>query len=307
MDEDVTRWQGLHSRAAAAYARAAQAAGDPGAPTPSGSWTVADVLAHVREESASAPAPPELPTRTLDLAVHAWDLSRARGADPGLDDELCEALLQAFSPYTHLMAEEDAFAPPIPVGPGASPQERLVALCGRDPAWQARESPSAAAEQDRDEERIEVERLVPAPLSAVWEMLVDPALHHRFDDTEMVGLPEAAERLARVGQVFTMRMTYRSGEHAEHYSTANHVVELAEREAVAWETGLVDGERLGWTWRYSLRPDPNGTLVTLGHDWSGSSDENRAGYGVPMVDAHGLARSLALLEAALAADDNPPA
>lgn len=77
----------------------------------------------------------DLPMQTLDLAVHAWDLSRVTGSPLTLSEDLCEALLEAFGPFTHLMAQDGAFAPPIPPGDSATAQERLIALTGRDPSW----------------------------------------------------------------------------------------------------------------------------------------------------------------------------
>jgi uncharacterized protein (TIGR03086 family) len=61
-----------------------------------------------------------LSMRILDLAVHAWDLARAIGADEGLDDEL----------VSFLLADT---ADPDDVPPGATPQDRLLQRMGRDP------------------------------------------------------------------------------------------------------------------------------------------------------------------------------
>lgn len=67
---------------------------------------------------------------TSDLTVHSWDLARATGADPQLDDDLVAAAL--------VLAEQlpddgvpGFFDPPLIVPPGASPQTRLLARFGR--------------------------------------------------------------------------------------------------------------------------------------------------------------------------------
>ncbi|WP_433696563.1 TIGR03086 family metal-binding protein [Nocardiopsis sp. CA-288880] len=68
---------------------------------------------------------------TFDLAVHAWDLARAIGADEALDPDLAKEL--------HAWASDQDFGPgqmfdaPTPVGPDATPQDRLIALTGRTP------------------------------------------------------------------------------------------------------------------------------------------------------------------------------
>ena len=61
-----------------------------------------------------------LAMRILDVAVHAWDLARAIGADEHLDDEVVTFLLAGT-------------ADPDDVAPGATPQDRLLQRTGRDP------------------------------------------------------------------------------------------------------------------------------------------------------------------------------
>ncbi|KIH98408.1 hypothetical protein LP52_13300 [Streptomonospora alba] len=66
---------------------------------------------------------------TFDLAVHAWDMARAIGADEKLDPGLVESLvdwLGGQSPGAGAL-----FAPPVPVGDDADAQTRLLALTGR--------------------------------------------------------------------------------------------------------------------------------------------------------------------------------
>lgn len=68
-----------------------------------------------------------------DMLVHGWDLSVATGQDPTLDPDLCRAAAGVIGKY-----------PPSVWGPGrffaaqldtasTDPQERLLALTGRDP------------------------------------------------------------------------------------------------------------------------------------------------------------------------------
>ncbi|WP_114907854.1 hypothetical protein [Ornithinimicrobium murale] len=131
-------WRQLWGEAAAAWRDQVAQVSDPEAATPAGSWTVRELLGHIEAEGRSlAPAGgvANLPMETLDLAVHAWDLSRANGSALTLSEELCHALLEAFGPFTHLMARDGSFAPPIPLGENATAQDRLIALTGRDPAW----------------------------------------------------------------------------------------------------------------------------------------------------------------------------
>ncbi|MGH3852669.1 MAG: TIGR03086 family metal-binding protein [Pseudonocardiaceae bacterium] len=68
---------------------------------------------------------------TLDLTVHAWDLSRAITADERLDAELVRGGLDFIEPHVERLAGTGLFAPPVAVSDGADAQTRLLALLGR--------------------------------------------------------------------------------------------------------------------------------------------------------------------------------
>ena len=68
-----------------------------------------------------------------DLAVHAWDLSRAIGADETIDAELAADVMSRLEPDVEAFAEYGLFAARIPVADDAGPQHRLLALTGRRP------------------------------------------------------------------------------------------------------------------------------------------------------------------------------
>ncbi|MGW8973121.1 TIGR03086 family metal-binding protein [Streptomyces platensis] len=85
----------------------------------------------------------QLPARTvgamvlLDLTVHAWDVARAIGRPyapaAGCVTEL-RALAARMGPTARTM---NVFAAPVPVPPGASDLDMLLAETGRDPHWTA--------------------------------------------------------------------------------------------------------------------------------------------------------------------------
>lgn len=72
-----------------------------------------------------------------ELVVHGWDVSRASGqpfaADPGLVQE-CIRLAEASADQRPV---EGPFGPVVEVPASAPPLDRLIGLCGRDPAWPA--------------------------------------------------------------------------------------------------------------------------------------------------------------------------
>lgn len=74
-----------------------------------------------------------LAMRILDLAVHAWDLARAIGADETLDEEVV-AFLLAYTAEAGHRPTPPAFAPSVPGVPAdATPQDRLLLRLGRHP------------------------------------------------------------------------------------------------------------------------------------------------------------------------------
>lgn len=74
-----------------------------------------------------------LAMRTLDAAVHGWDLARAIGADETLDAGLVAVLL-AYTVDLDLGPSQRAFAPPgSPPPRDAPPQDQLLHRLGRRP------------------------------------------------------------------------------------------------------------------------------------------------------------------------------
>jgi uncharacterized protein (TIGR03086 family) len=70
----------------------------------------------------------------MDVLIHTFDLARATGQDERLDPELVEACIAMFLPD---MPERGRHAgivgPAVTVGPGAMPQDVLLAAMGRTP------------------------------------------------------------------------------------------------------------------------------------------------------------------------------
>jgi hypothetical protein len=147
---------------------------------------------------------------------------------------------------------------------------------------------------------IRVTRKVHAAAAVVFDLLATPHRHHEIDASGMVGADDDAPPITKVGQVFRMNMSWRGDGEPEEYQVDNHVTEFEPNRRIAWEVGLVDGERLGWTWRYDLEPHGDDKSdVALTYDWSGVSEDGRRQYGVPVFDADNLEASLELLDQAV--------
>jgi uncharacterized protein (TIGR03086 family) len=72
---------------------------------------------------------------TADVWMHSWDLAKSLGREPDLDQERCSAALAAMKPIEQLLRDSGQFGTAMPVAPGASAQDELMAFLGRDPAW----------------------------------------------------------------------------------------------------------------------------------------------------------------------------
>ncbi|MCF3119896.1 TIGR03086 family protein [Streptomyces arenae] len=68
---------------------------------------------------------------TTDLVVHAWDLSRAIGADETLPEDLVSFSVREISPYAAELEKSGLFAAAVEPPAGADVQTKLLSLLGR--------------------------------------------------------------------------------------------------------------------------------------------------------------------------------
>ena len=74
----------------------------------------------------------------VDLVVHGWDVARALGRDWPIDDDEADAVAETARGWGPALRMDGICGPEVPVAADASPQERLLGLLGRDPAWAPR-------------------------------------------------------------------------------------------------------------------------------------------------------------------------
>ncbi|AXK46732.1 SRPBCC family protein [Brachybacterium saurashtrense] len=155
------------------------------------------------------------------------------------------------------------------------------------------------------EARYVASRTVAAAPGAVYALLTDPAQHHRTEPTDWVRGPLEAEPapLTQVGQVFGIEMFHENA--GGRYDMHNEVIALEPERTVAWRPGQYgpDGElgSAGWTWRYDLAAEGEGTRVTLTYDWSKVPEFLREQFSLPPFPPSFLDESLAALEEAVTA------
>lgn len=71
---------------------------------------------------------------TADVFMHTWDLARAGGVTPDLDDEFAANLLGGMMPIEEMLRGSGQYGPAKPVDDAARPVVKLAAFIGRDPA-----------------------------------------------------------------------------------------------------------------------------------------------------------------------------
>jgi uncharacterized protein (TIGR03086 family) len=72
---------------------------------------------------------------TSDVFMHSWDLARAGGLDPALDEEYAAQMLEGMRPIEQVLRDSGQYGPAVPVPDDAPAVDRLMGFIGRDPAW----------------------------------------------------------------------------------------------------------------------------------------------------------------------------
>lgn len=110
---------------------------------PKAAWraSLADALAateahgalegRVHTSAGEVPARVYVEQRTVDLAIHGWDLARGIGADDTLPDEVVRHLWDTWSERQAELRASGMFDDPPALEPGASLQTRVLAVFGR--------------------------------------------------------------------------------------------------------------------------------------------------------------------------------
>lgn len=118
---------------------------------------------------------------------------------------------------------------------------------------------------------VSVERIIPAPPQAIFDLLTDPARHREIDGSGNVRDPRGGSgaRRLELGSRFGMSMKM-----GIPYAMESTVIEFDPPRLIAWQTtgptrlGRMVGGRI---WRYQLEAVEGGTKVTESWDISRES------------------------------------
>jgi uncharacterized protein (TIGR03086 family) len=82
------------------------------------------------------PAPDIAGLIVAEMVLHGWDLAAATGQRFEVGDAAAAVALTAVEANAELFRKYQGFADPVNVSPDAGTLDRVLALSGRDPAWQ---------------------------------------------------------------------------------------------------------------------------------------------------------------------------
>jgi hypothetical protein len=153
-------------------------------------------------------------------------------------------------------------------------------------------------------DRIEVQRLIPAPAADVFQVLRDPRGHVAIDASGMLQ-DATGEPVSAVGDTFTVHMDrealndYPLGK----YDVGIRITTYEQDREIAWtiESTMLDPS-IGHVYGYRLEdaPDGDGTLVTSYYDWSQIHEKYRGTLPFPVVPESALRATLGILERTVA-------
>lgn len=72
-----------------------------------------------------------------DVVMHTWDLAKGAQLDVTLDPVVVHSLVEGLRPMGDFLSQSGQYGPVVAVADGASEQDELIGLIGRDPDWTA--------------------------------------------------------------------------------------------------------------------------------------------------------------------------
>ena len=157
------------------------------------------------------------------------------------------------------------------------------------------------------EQRIEVERTIPAPASAIFSLLSDPAGHVMIDSSGML-MSSEGDQVAKVGDTFLIHMDREALNDIPlgQYSVSIRITAFQRDREIAWtiEHPLIDPP-MGYVYGYLLDPVEGATEVTSYCDWSNVPEPHRSRINFPVIPESSLRATLGILARTVLRADSP--
>ena len=146
------------------------------------------------------------------------------------------------------------------------------------------------------DERIEVERTIPAPPEAIFRVLADPQGHVAIDGSGML-LDATGDPVTGVGDTFVVHMDrealndYPLGK----YDVTVRIATFEQDQEIAWTIEGVIKPPIGHVYGYWLEPSDEGTVVTSYYDWSNIEESWREADIFPVISEATIRATLGVL------------
>ena len=150
------------------------------------------------------------------------------------------------------------------------------------------------------DERIEVQRVIPAPAADIFAVLCDPQGHVAIDATGM--LQDADGEFVRaIGDSFVVHMDRESLNDYPlgKYDVTVSITQFEQDQLIAWTIFGQLKPNIGHVYGYRLEPADGGTAVTSFYDWSEIDPHWREAKIFPIVSELALRGTLGILDRAV--------
>ena len=146
-------------------------------------------------------------------------------------------------------------------------------------------------------ERLEVDRIIPAEPQVIYEVLRSPQGHVSIDSSGMLMWAEG-EPASKPGDSFVVHMDRDSLRDfpLDLYDVTVSFTRVDPGRAIEWTilTDFLDPP-LGHVYGYELEPADGGTKVTSYYDWSALHETYRGQIGFPIISETALRATLGIL------------
>ncbi len=155
--------------------------------------------------------------------------------------------------------------------------------------------------EEPPQERIEVQRTIPADAARIFSVLSDPQGHVTIDSSGML-MDATGEPATKVGDEFVVHMDrealndYPMG----RYDVTVTITTFEPDREIAWTILGQIRPQIGHVYGYTLEPAEGGTLVTSYYDWSNIAPEYKDAGIFPVISETALRATLGILDRTLA-------
>lgn len=146
------------------------------------------------------------------------------------------------------------------------------------------------------DERMEVQRTIPADASTIFRVLCDPHGHVSIDSSGML-LDATGDPVTAVGDTFVVHMDrealndYPMGK----YDVTVSITTFVPDREIAWTILGQIKPQIGHVYGYTLEPVEDGTLVTSYYDWSEIDEAWKEAGVFPILSEGALRATLGIL------------